>query len=86
MSTETWYVLEDGTVADPHEVTQNKDGSLQHPRGKVAMRNPTTPSSRSVNADEERKKNLQAQKPELDRTTREMKPAASPARADYKTR
>lgn len=44
---ETWYVLEDGSVVNPSEVT-NDNGILSHKSGKVAMRSPGVPMSRSV--------------------------------------
>lgn len=57
MARETWYVLEDGSVADPIEVAPDNDGALRHIGGKaVAMRRHDCPSSRSVDADAERAK------------------------------
>lgn len=56
MTQSTWYVLEDGSVADPNEVALDKDGRLRHASGRyVAMRG-DVPSSRGVDADAERKK------------------------------
>lgn len=53
---ETWYVLEDGTYADPAEVTPDKTGKLKNKAGvAVAMRG-AVPSTRSVDPDEERGK------------------------------
>lgn len=53
---ETWYVLENGNVADPNEVAPNNDGKLVHKSGiPVAMRG-RVPSSRGVDADAERAK------------------------------
>ena len=53
---ETWYVLEDGSVADPREVAPDNTGALRHASGvAVAMRGPA-PSSRGVDADVERAK------------------------------
>lgn len=70
---ETWYVLENGRAADPAEVKMI-DGRLVHADGPVAMRNPSTPMSRSVDADEERSRYK----------TREAKPEAP--KSGYKTR
>jgi hypothetical protein len=53
---ETWYVLDGGTAVDPNEVAPDESGKLFHKSGvAVAMRG-DTPSSRGVNADEERAK------------------------------
>jgi hypothetical protein len=39
MKTETWYVLEDGTKADPKDVAPDDSGALRHSSGvAVAMR------------------------------------------------
>lgn len=36
---ETWYLLEDGTVADPNDVAPDEQGALRHKTGvAVAMR------------------------------------------------
>lgn len=52
---ETWYVLEDGNVADPNECSSDDKGVLTHKSGaKVAMRG-DVPSSRGVDLDEEGK-------------------------------
>ena len=52
---ETWYVLEDGSVADQADVYHDGTG-LRHKDGvAVAMRG-DVPSSRSVDPDEERAK------------------------------
>jgi hypothetical protein len=53
---ETWYVLEDGNVADPADVAYDKNGVLRHRDGvAVAMRG-QVPHSRSVDPAEERGK------------------------------
>ncbi len=63
---ETWYVLENGDVADPADVQH--DGTRYHHRGvAVAMRGFDTPSSRSVNPDEERAKNKPEDAPKAKR-------------------
>lgn len=54
---ETWYVLEDGTVADPSECAFDKNGKLAHKNGLVQIRDDgETPRSRSVDPDAERAK------------------------------
>jgi hypothetical protein len=58
---ETWYVLEDGSVADPNECEPDQNGRLAHKRGLVAMRGQAY-SSRGVNADEERAKTAKTYK------------------------
>jgi len=51
---ETWYVLEDGTYADPNDVAPDDMSVLRHKSGvAVAMRG-QVPSTRSVDPDEER--------------------------------
>lgn len=70
---ETWYVLEDGSFADPREVTTDESGKLVHKSGvAVAMRSPGVPSSRGVDPEEERAK------------AKDMKPEAP--KRNYKTR
>lgn len=65
----TWYVLDDGTLADPSECTI-KDGVLTHKSGgKVAMRSPDCPRSRGVDLDAKGKplgaKPAETKKPEV---------------------
>jgi hypothetical protein len=56
MAIETWYLLKDGTYADPSECSTGKDGVLRHKNGmEVAMRDASTPSTSSVDADKQRK-------------------------------
>jgi len=66
MATETWYLLKDGTYADPSDCSTGKDGVLRHKNGQeVAMRdNPNVPSTRSVDADAERAKGKRKAEPE----------------------
>lgn len=77
---ETWYVLEDGSVADPRDVVPDEAGVLRHSKSgvAVAMRGDAH-SSRGVDPEEERAK----AKP-VSRAQREMKPAEEGA--SYKTR
>jgi hypothetical protein len=73
---DTWYVLEDGRVADPADVVADESGKLFGADGvAVAMRGDTY-SSRSVEVDEVQSR--------VAKKSREMKPEA-PKRT-YKTR
>lgn len=68
---ETWYVLEDGSVADPRDCALDQDGVLCHMDGrKVAKRGADAYSSRSVETD--------------DFKTKDITP--EPAKSGYKTR
>jgi len=71
---ETWYVLEDGSVVDPAEVSPGQGESLVHRSGVRVARRGDVPSTRSIIPDEERAKYA----------TREAVPE-KPARG-YKTR
>lgn len=54
---ETWYVLEDGSSADPREVAPDAKGVLRNKKGAaVAIGEHGNPRSRSVDPDEERGK------------------------------
>jgi hypothetical protein len=44
----TWYVLEDGNVADPNECAPDETGSLRHKDGVAVARRGDVYSSRSV--------------------------------------
>lgn len=87
---ETWFVLEDGTYADPNEVAPDKAGKLRHKSGvAVAMRG-DVPSTRSVDPDEERAKSkpkareaAPAKKDEPPKSDRQMKAEGGHG---YKTR
>ena len=83
---QTWYVLEDGSVADPAEVAPDKNGVLRHRRGAVAMRG-DVPSTRGVDPEEERAKAKAVELAEAvapQRTARDM--AAEEPKRGYKTR
>lgn len=58
----TWYVMEDGSVADPSEVTADAAGVLRHRDGRAVAMRGDVPRSRGVDVDAQR---------------RDMKPAAS---------
>lgn len=48
MPRETWYVLEDGTVGDPRDVSRDADGRLFHKSGAFVAVGPHGPRSRGV--------------------------------------
>lgn len=79
---ETWYVLEDGNVADPNECTVNEKGYLVHESGiAVAMRG-EVPSSRGVDIED-------GVPVGINREVKPEKPAKTPKGAKagtYKTR
>lgn len=51
MKQETWYLLADGTHADPKDVSTGKDGVLRHKNGvPVAMRDSGVPHTLGVDA------------------------------------
>lgn len=80
---ETWYVLENGNVADPSECAPAENGALVHASGvKVAMRAADCPMSRSVDPDAERAKaettKESAKKPVLDPDSNEPSDKAKP--------
>ena len=63
---ETWYVLQDGTFADPAEVSPDEGGILRHQDGREVAYTPHGPRSRSMSAEEMaayRKRSLQPEKP-----------------------
>lgn len=68
-----WYIMEDGSVADPRDIAAGADGVLRHRDGRAVAYKPHGPRSRMVSDDE-----VAAYR------GREMKPER-PARA-YKTR
>lgn len=54
---ETWYVLEDGAVGDPHKIALDKNGVLRHEDGRAVAYTPHGPRSRGcVDAVAERAK------------------------------
>lgn len=62
---EVWYVMEDGSIGDPLEVSPDDAGVLHHSDGRAVAYRPHGPRSRMVSAEEMRPYR-----------TREMKPAA----------
>lgn len=59
----TWFVMEDGSVADPSEVRRDAAGVLRHRDGRAVAMRDDVPRSRSVDADAERAKQAGAEKP-----------------------
>lgn len=76
---ETWYMLEDGRVVDPSEVTTREDGRLAHASGALVAMKGDVPRSRNVDPDEERAKappaprDMSADEPKRGYKTRESK-------------
>lgn len=81
---ETWYVLEDGSVADPADVVPTDGNLMMHKDGVLVAMRGDVPSTRGVDADEERAKVKPAPERAEGRTTREALPE-KPKRG-YKTR
>lgn len=85
---ETWYVLENGSYADPNEVAPDKTGALRHKSGvAVAMRG-EVPSSVGVDPDQERDKGRKrgANKPDApEAEAKDMKPEGHNP-SDYRRR
>lgn len=84
----TWYLLEDGTPADPREVAPDKSGVLRNKAGiAVATRADGNPSTSGVDVDEsgkalsDKRKTKDASSPQ----DREVK-AEEGHRGKYKTR
>jgi hypothetical protein len=75
---ETWYVLEDGSPADPDEVVHGADGVLRHKSGRAVAYGPHGPRSRGMSPEA-----IAAAREVKAPADREMKP--EPARR-YKTR
>lgn len=73
---QTWYVLEDGSSADPSEVAPDAKGVLRHKDGKAVAMRGDVPRSRGVDVDVERAK--------AKSSAREMKP--QPQGLGYLTR
>jgi 4'-phosphopantetheinyl transferase EntD len=53
---ETWYVLEDGTPADPNEVAPDDKGVLRHKGGRAVAIGPHGPRSTGIEVEEMRAK------------------------------
>ena len=57
---ETWYVMADGSVADPREVAVDATGVLRHKDGRAVDYAPHGPRTRGVDPEEERTKHVAA--------------------------
>lgn len=80
MNRETWYVLEDETVADPRDVARDDEGVLRHSDGRaVATRPDGVPRSRGVDTEA-----VGAQQEKTTADSKDMKPE-KPKRG-YRTR
>jgi len=78
---EVWYVMVDGSVGDPAEISAGPDGVLRHTDGRAVAYKPHGPVARMIDAVAERAKIAAASaKP----GTKEMKPATQGGR--YRTR
>lgn len=83
-NTDTWYVLVDGTHADPAEVSQDKDGVLRHKNGvPVALRDGGLPLTSGVAAKEGGNVQAAAEGKKAEAAAKEMKPEP---KGSYKTR
>lgn len=86
---ETWYVLEDGSVADPREVAPDERGRLVHKSGVAVAVGPHGPRSRGVDTETlvkpkaEKKAEADDEKDALQGRDRQMKPGKG---AKYETR
>lgn len=49
---ETWYVMEDGSVADPSQVKRDAVGVLRHSDGRAVAMRGDVPRTRSVDLDQ----------------------------------
>lgn len=78
---ETWYVLEDGTAADPREVAPDPAGVLRHSGGVAVQMRGDVPRSRGVDPDEERSRGG-AKAPNVKAPATDKPPAAKPAAKD----
>lgn len=57
---ETWYILEDDSVGDPHEIAPDAKGVLRHKDGRAVAYAAHGPRTRSVDAEAERAKAAKA--------------------------
>ena len=71
---ETRYILEDGSLVSPAEVSTREDGRLVHASGAlVALRRPDCPQSRRVDPAEVEVRNMMAEHPSRTYKTRQAK-------------
>lgn len=83
---ETWYVMEDGTVGDPHLIAPDDAGVLRHEDGRAVAYGPYGPLSQGcVDAEAERAMAASGDKREATSPeNRELK--SGDRRRGYKTR
>lgn len=82
---ETWYVLEDGAVADPNDVAPDEAGALRHKSGiAVALRGAVPHTIGVDDAEAERARQEPVGAGGGDDPQKDMKPEAQ--RGGYKTR
>lgn len=67
----TWYVLEDGTAADPNDCAPDDAGVMRHSSGMAVAMRGTALSSRGVDVEEAR--DLKPEEPKRGYKTREAK-------------
>ena len=72
---ETWYMLEDGTVADPNNIAPDDDGTLRHTSGVAVAMKGSVPHSIGVDPAAERAKDIKPDAPKRIYKTREAKAA-----------
>ena len=73
---ETWYVLEDGSAADPRDVAPDDAGVLRHTSGVAVAMKGQVASSRGVDPEEERAKSRDREAAKAKPKGRDMKPSA----------
>ncbi len=76
---ETWYVLEDGSAADPREVAPDDAGVLRHTSGAAVAMKGQVASSRGVDPEEERAKARDREAAKAKPKGKDMKPSAGSA-------
>lgn len=76
---ETWYVLEDGSAADPREVAPDDAGVLRHTSGAAVAMKGQVASSRGVDPEEERAKARDHDAAKVKPKGKDMKPSAGSA-------
>lgn len=71
---ETRYILEDGSLVDPADVSTRDDGRLVHSSGAlVALRRPDCPMTRRVDPEEYKTREFVADRPKRSYKTRQTK-------------
>jgi len=71
---ETWYILEDGTPADPKEVGPDQHGVLRHKNGVAVAIGPHGPRSTGVDVAQQRAtREMVSDEPKRTYKTRESK-------------